>query len=104
MSNIKLCFLQVTSPEIHDYSKYSTQLNKEYCKLHGYDYLEMPTVKTNEYAPQWSKIFQTIDLLKKGDYTHVFFLTEAPQSHVVRGEHGVEWMGFGHRHNSHFGR
>ena len=74
MSNVKLCFLQVTSPEIHEYSKYSIELNKIYCKLHGYDHLELPTVRTEEYAPQWSKIFQTIDLLKTGKYTHVFFL------------------------------
>jgi hypothetical protein len=74
MSDIKICFLQVTSSEIQEYSKYSVEINKKYCEQHGYKYLELPTVKTDEYAPQWSKIFQTIDILKAGDYTHVFFL------------------------------
>jgi galactosyl transferase GMA12/MNN10 family len=74
MSDIKICFLQVTSPEIYDYSKYSTEINKMYCNQHGYSYLELPTVKTNEYAPQWSKIFQVKDVLKTGEFTHIFFL------------------------------
>ena len=74
MSDVKLCFLQVTSPEIEQYSKYSVELNKKYCKLHGYDYVEKQAILTTEYAHSWSKIFHTIDILKTGEYTHLFFL------------------------------
>lgn len=74
MSDIKLCFLQVTSPEIYGYSKYSSELNKQYCTIHGYDYIEASAINTDEYSPSWSKIFHSIDILKSGKYTHVFFL------------------------------
>lgn len=74
MSDVKLCFLQVTSPEIYDYSKYSVELNKKYCEQHGYNYIEMPVINSDEYAATWSKIFHAKDLLKNNDYTHLFFL------------------------------
>jgi len=74
MSHLKICFLQVTSPEIHEYSQYSCLINKEYCKKHGYSYLNLNAINTKTHAPAWSKIFHTKDVLEKGNYTHVFFL------------------------------
>lgn len=74
MLNLKICFLQVTSPEIYEYSKYSVEINKKYCELHGYDYLELSAINTDTHAPAWSKIFYAKDLLEKENYTHIFFL------------------------------
>jgi galactosyl transferase GMA12/MNN10 family len=74
MSNLKICFVQVTSPEIQEYSNYSVALNKIYCKRHDYNYLELSAINTNEYFFSWSKIFQVRDILKSDKYTHVFFL------------------------------
>ena len=71
---MKICFLQVTSPEIYEYSKYSVQINKKYCELHNYDYLELNAINKNEYYPSWSKIFHVKSILEKGEYSHVFFL------------------------------
>ncbi|MEG3439742.1 hypothetical protein V0288_21620 [Pannus brasiliensis CCIBt3594] len=74
MPDLKICFFQVTSPEIYDYSNYATKLNKKYCELHYYEYLEVPLVEREDYAPQWGKIFATIELLKIDKYTHIFCL------------------------------
>jgi galactosyl transferase GMA12/MNN10 family len=78
MLNLKICFLQVTSPEIHEYSIYSTRLNKKYCELHNYDYLEVSQVPREGYDPVWGKIFEMINILKinkkNNKYTHIFYL------------------------------
>lgn len=69
-----IAFVQVTSPEIKEYSKYSTEINKRYCDKHGYSFLEIETVNCETYAPQWSKIFTVLELLKTNLYDYVFFL------------------------------
>lgn len=71
---MRIAFLQVTSPEIYEYSQYSTAINKKYCEKHGYEYIEVPVVLAETYAPQWSKIFQVLRHLQSMDYTHIFFL------------------------------
>jgi hypothetical protein len=72
--SLKICFFQVTSSEIKEYSDISVRLNKEYCRIHNYDYLEVPTVNTTTHAPQWSKIFQIKRLLETENYDYYFFL------------------------------
>jgi hypothetical protein len=71
---MNICFLQVSSPEIESYTQYSIPINKQYCLHHGYTYKEVPVVYQDEYAPQWSKIFQIRDELLKNEFTHIFFL------------------------------
>ena len=70
----KICFLQITSPEIYEYSKYSSVINRKYCELHNYDYLELNAINTVEYYPSWSKIFYAKSILESNEYTHVFVL------------------------------
>lgn len=74
MSDLKICFLQVTSPEIYEYSKYSTEVNKKYCAKQGYDYIELPCINTNEFAHSWSKVFQSMYILENNNYDYIFFL------------------------------
>ena len=38
MSDLKICFFQITNSFTEPYSKYSTLLNKIYCDKHGYDF------------------------------------------------------------------
>jgi hypothetical protein len=70
----KICFLQVDSPEITEYSKYTFEINKNYCNLHGYDFLNLSAIKTNEYWPSWSKFFHTKNILETTNFTHIFYL------------------------------
>jgi hypothetical protein len=72
--SLKICFFQVTSSEIKEYSDISVRLNKEYCRIHNYHYLEVPTLNTDRYAPQWSKIFQIKRLIETENYDYYFFL------------------------------
>lgn len=74
MSPLKICFLQVTSTEIHEYSQYSCPINKEYCRKHGYDYLNLDAINLKEYAASWSKIIHSIDILTSKQYDYIFYL------------------------------
>ena len=71
---MKLLFFQITNKHTKPYSDLCVQMNKSYCDLHGYHFLEIESAVYDGYHYTWSKIFTSIDLLKTTDYDYYFFL------------------------------
>lgn len=63
---MKIKVISLATPNIIGYAKYSTIINDEYCKKHGYDF-DCKTQAYKERPPAWSKIRFLIDAMNE-DY------------------------------------
>ena len=68
---MKTLILQVATPNIEIYSKYSIIINKSYAEKHNYEYKVFDFV-SGERHPSWGKIEHTIQNLK--NYERIFML------------------------------
>lgn len=68
---MKTLLLQIATPEIECYAKYSTEINRHYAIKHGYDYKVINTVSKNRH-PAWGKVEHTINHIK--EYDRLFLL------------------------------
>jgi hypothetical protein len=72
-----ILFFQITNHKTQPYSDICISFNKNYCSKHGYDFLELSSYVPNGYHYTWSKIFQSIDLLKSKEYNYFFLDADA---------------------------
>lgn len=56
---MKTLFLQVVTPNIESYAKYTKQINTAYANKHGYDYLVVDKI-SHERHQVWGSIYLKI--------------------------------------------
>jgi hypothetical protein len=71
---MNILFFQITNQNTKPYSDFCCSINKDYCNLHGYNYLEINSEKIEGYHYTWSKIFKSIELINETNYDFYFFL------------------------------
>lgn len=69
--NAKIAVFMVATPEIKNYSRYSVDVNKEWCKKHGYDFYLYESSISSDLPINFSKIQYSIDLMKDKRYDYV---------------------------------
>lgn len=72
----KVCIIQADNRPTLNYLLLTSKVNKEFCKVHGYDYLFIP-IHNNEYThlhPATKKIHIINDLLNTSTYDIIVFL------------------------------
>jgi hypothetical protein len=57
---VQRLLLQVVTPEIHEYARYSCAINRRYAASHGYDYEVYAQVDPTRH-PSWSKVKAAIE-------------------------------------------
>ena len=74
--NIRLCIFMVATPEIHHYSEFTIKQNKEWAKLHNYDFVlfDKKHKDTRDLPINFSKIQYAIDLIDTGLYDYVMYI------------------------------
>ena len=53
---MKILVLTLSTPNILEYSKYTSAINKKYCKTHSYDFINYTHTLDDTRHPAWSKI------------------------------------------------
>ena len=107
---MKVKMLQVVTPEIMDYAKYSIRINRAYCDLQGYEYILYKNIDRNRH-PAWSKIKGAMEIIKTCDLLFIldadayvqnqsikvekFLNNESPIRMCRNGENGGELLNSG---------
>jgi hypothetical protein len=68
MKNQKICICTWYNDNIKDYGDITAELNLNYCKKYGYDYIIDDTRRLPERHPAWEKLPFCLELLPKYDY------------------------------------
>lgn len=82
---MKIKLLQVVTPEIMDYAKYTIAINRAYCTLHGYHYILYDNIDPKRH-PSWSKVKAAIEVIKSCDLLFVLDADAYVQNHSVKVE------------------
>ena len=70
----RIAVFMVATPEIDNYSQYTIQVNKSWCKEHGYDFFVFKQPSRKDLPINFSKIDYAIKLVESKKYDYIMYI------------------------------
>lgn len=86
----RIVVFMVATPEIHHYSRYSIEVNREWAKQHGYDFVVYDKTAIPSLPINFSKIQYSMDLIDTKKYDYVMYIDA--DAIVIRKDYDVRHL------------